>query len=329
MARSISSRQHGAVRSRRRRRVRLRSGSRIAGSAMKPHLTTSARPARRSDRRQGRQRVQVDEHPGRLVEAADQVLALRGVDAGLAADCGVDHAEHRGRHGDQPDAAQPGRGDEAGQIGGGAAAEPDHRVGSGEAGRSRGPTSNERPPRRSWPPPRPARRSGSASSPAPRSTAHQRSASSISRGGCSSATRWVSRPSSDGQLVGQTVADHDLVRGLAPHLDHRWRQPRPAPERARIRLDDLFGGPAVGVDHLGGGGGVERGALGEQLDQPAADVAEQQGPGLVEPDPLARRTAPSPAARPRGTRRARPGCAPTALLHRPGPARRARRAARR
>ena len=64
---------------------------------MKPHLTTSARPATRSAGGQRGQRGQVAEHAGRRVERADQVLAGGGVDAGLAADRRVDHAEQRGR----------------------------------------------------------------------------------------------------------------------------------------------------------------------------------------------------------------------------------------
>ena len=102
---------------------------------MKPHLTTSARPATRSAARQRGQRGQVAEHAGRRVERADQVLAGRGVDAGLAADRGVDHAEQRRRYLHHAYAAQPARGDEPGQVGHRAAADTDHRVGTGEPGR--------------------------------------------------------------------------------------------------------------------------------------------------------------------------------------------------
>ncbi len=48
-------------------------------------------------RRQRRQRGDVGEHTDRLVERADQVLALGQVDRGLAADGGVDLGEQRGR----------------------------------------------------------------------------------------------------------------------------------------------------------------------------------------------------------------------------------------
>ena len=78
--------------------------------------------------RQGLQRHQVGEHAGRRVERADQVLALVDVDRGLAAHRGVGHAEQRGRDQDDLDPAQPGRGDEAGQVGGRSAADADDAV---------------------------------------------------------------------------------------------------------------------------------------------------------------------------------------------------------
>ena len=106
----------------------------MTGSAMKPHLTTSASPATRSASRQGREDVDVAEHAGRRVEGADEVLALGGVDAGLAADGRVDHAEQRRRHLDDAHPAQPRRRDEAGEVGDGAAADPDDGIGAGEAG---------------------------------------------------------------------------------------------------------------------------------------------------------------------------------------------------
>ena len=51
--------------------------------------------------------------------------------AGLAADGGVHHAEQCRRHVDHPDAAQPRRGDEAREVGGGSPAERDDGVGCG------------------------------------------------------------------------------------------------------------------------------------------------------------------------------------------------------
>jgi hypothetical protein len=62
------------------------------------------------------------------VERADQVLALVDVDRGLPAHRGVGHAEQRGRDQDDLDAAQPGRGDEAGQVGGRSPADADDAV---------------------------------------------------------------------------------------------------------------------------------------------------------------------------------------------------------
>lgn len=72
--------------------------------------------------------------PMRRVEGADEVLALGGVDARLAADGRVDHGQDRGRYGDPAHAPQPGRGHEARQVGGRTAADADDDVGPGEAG---------------------------------------------------------------------------------------------------------------------------------------------------------------------------------------------------
>ena len=81
---------------------------------------------------QAGQRVGVGEDGGRRVEGADQVLAGAGVDAGLAADRGVDHAEQAGRHLHDPDAARPGGGEEAGQVGDRSPADADDGVGPGQ-----------------------------------------------------------------------------------------------------------------------------------------------------------------------------------------------------
>ena len=62
-------------------------------------------------------------HEQRLVERADVVLAGAEVDRHLAADGGVDLGEQRRRHLDEPDAAQKGRGDVAGEVADHAAAE--------------------------------------------------------------------------------------------------------------------------------------------------------------------------------------------------------------
>ena len=65
---------------------------------MNPHLTTSASPATKSFAGSVSQRRQIAQHPGRRVEGPHQILALGGVDSGLAADGRIDHAEQRGRH---------------------------------------------------------------------------------------------------------------------------------------------------------------------------------------------------------------------------------------
>jgi hypothetical protein len=83
--------------------------------------------------RQGLERDQVGEHAGRRVERADQVLALGDVDRGLPAHRGVGHAEQRGRDQDGGDTAEPGRGDEASQVGGRSPADADHAVRPGYA----------------------------------------------------------------------------------------------------------------------------------------------------------------------------------------------------
>ena len=79
------------------------------------------------------QRPHVGEHAGRRVERADQVLALRRVDAGFAAGGSVDHRQQRGRAVHVAHAAHPCGGDEPGQIGGRAPADAHDRVRAGEA----------------------------------------------------------------------------------------------------------------------------------------------------------------------------------------------------
>ncbi len=85
-------------------------------------------------RRQRGQDVEVAHDADRRVEGSDEVLALGGVDAGLAPDGRVDHGEQGRRDGDPGAAAQPGRGDEPGQVGDGPAPDPHDRVGPGEPG---------------------------------------------------------------------------------------------------------------------------------------------------------------------------------------------------
>ena len=98
-----------------------------------PGLDDLGQPADIVLARQRLQRDQVGEHASRRVERADQVLALGDVDGGLAAHRGVGHAEQRGRHQHDADAAQPGRGDEPGQVGGRSPADADDAVGPGHA----------------------------------------------------------------------------------------------------------------------------------------------------------------------------------------------------
>ena len=73
-----------------------------------------------------RQRVEhggVGDHQNRLVECAEQILALRRIDPGLAADGGIHLRQQRGRHLHEIDAAAQDRGRKAGEIADHAAAE--------------------------------------------------------------------------------------------------------------------------------------------------------------------------------------------------------------
>ena len=62
------------------------------------------------------------------MKRTDQVLAGIGVDSGLTADRGVDHAEQGGGHVDDVDTAQPRRGGEARDVGGRSTAEAYDRI---------------------------------------------------------------------------------------------------------------------------------------------------------------------------------------------------------
>ena len=78
-----------------------------------------------------RQRVEqrgVGDHQDRLIERADQVLALAGVDRGLAADRGIDLRQQRGRNLHVIDAAAHHRRGKAREIADHAAAERDHEI---------------------------------------------------------------------------------------------------------------------------------------------------------------------------------------------------------
>ena len=85
-----------------------------------------------------RQRVEhrgIGDHQHRLMERAEQVLALRRVDAGLAADGGIDLRQQRGRHLHEIDAAAQDRRRKAGEIADHAAAERNHQIVALDLGR--------------------------------------------------------------------------------------------------------------------------------------------------------------------------------------------------
>ncbi len=81
---------------------------------------------------QGLERSQVAQHPRRRVEGTHEVLALGGVDAGLATHRGVDHGQQRRRQVHDLQATQPGGRDEPGQIRRRTATHGHDRVGPGE-----------------------------------------------------------------------------------------------------------------------------------------------------------------------------------------------------
>ena len=78
-----------------------------------------------------RQRVEhggIGHHQYRLVKRAEQILAVRRIDPGLAADRGIDLRQQRGRHLHEIDAAAQDRGGKAGEIADHAAAERDDQI---------------------------------------------------------------------------------------------------------------------------------------------------------------------------------------------------------
>ena len=78
-----------------------------------------------------RQRIEhggVGDDQDRLMEGAEQILALRRIDPGLAADGGIDLRQQRGRHLHEIDAAAQDRGGKAGEIADHAAAERDDEI---------------------------------------------------------------------------------------------------------------------------------------------------------------------------------------------------------
>ncbi len=79
-------------------------------------------------RRQRVEQRRVGDHQDRLMKGADQVLAVPRIDAGLAADRGVDLRQQRRRHLHEIDAAAHARRGEAGEIADDAAAERNREI---------------------------------------------------------------------------------------------------------------------------------------------------------------------------------------------------------
>ena len=104
-------------------------------SPRKAYLATSPRPQAHSRGGSDDERLGVAQHRLGLPEGADEVLALGQVDAGLAADGGVDLRQQRGGDVHVRRAAVVGGGREAGDVGDDAAAHGDDDVGPREARR--------------------------------------------------------------------------------------------------------------------------------------------------------------------------------------------------
>ena len=83
---------------------------------------------------EGLQDVDIGEDGSGVVEAADEVFACGEVDAGFAADGGVDLGEERGRNLDVVDAAHVDSGEEPSKVANNAAAESDEEGGAVGAG---------------------------------------------------------------------------------------------------------------------------------------------------------------------------------------------------
>ena len=83
---------------------------------MTPYLIDFVEARAELAARQRREQRRIDDDQRRRMKRADQVLALRMVDADLAADRAVDLREQRRRHLDDGDAAQVRRRGEAGDV---------------------------------------------------------------------------------------------------------------------------------------------------------------------------------------------------------------------
>ena len=100
-----------------------------------PALMDSCRPARSSAGWQGGEEVGVGEDGLRVVEAADEIFSCGEVDAGFAADGGVDLGEESGGDLHVADAAHVDGGEEAGDVADDAATEgEEERVAVGACG---------------------------------------------------------------------------------------------------------------------------------------------------------------------------------------------------
>ena len=248
---------------------------------MNPHLTTSASPATRSAERQGGQQPRSQSTPTGSWKLPTRFLPSAVLMPVFPPTAASTMPEHGGRHVDQGHPAQPGRGDEPGQVGGRAAADPDHGVGSGEAG-----LTEHRPAagghvgrlgRLAIGNVDPHRLKPGLGQPADHPLAR-----SIMVGGWITATRCTVPGEQARQPASSPVPDQHRVRPLGPDLDPG----RLSHGAATIRSATSVRRQVVGVDHLGRHLGVQRRPLVEQGEQPAADVAQQQRPGGVQPDPL-------------------------------------------
>ena len=83
--------------------------SKISSPSMMPALTISARPFAQRAVGKRSQRRDVAEHADGILKTSRQVLSAAQIDAGLAADRGVDHRDERGRDVRVTDAAHVGR----------------------------------------------------------------------------------------------------------------------------------------------------------------------------------------------------------------------------
>ena len=83
--------------------------------------------------RQGVQRQWINHHQSWLMEGSDQILSLRMVDTGLAADGGIHHGQKSCRNLDNADTAQPACRREAGHVADNTTTERQHEGGALQA----------------------------------------------------------------------------------------------------------------------------------------------------------------------------------------------------